>query len=196
MNDAPRQWWNKIDKALRGYGMIPTRADRCTYVLYEPARAAGVKTRDTGLCRTSDKYNDLSTVEKAMDYLTDPIAGSPAKGMKTVGVICLHVDDLFITGGTELERRVLSRLRKDFQVGSEGKNDVIFCGQYVRWSADHSHIEVEQYKAVEELREIDFDRTLGDAVAASPSLHTAYRSVLGSLNWLQSRTQFLSLIHI
>ena len=190
MNDAPRQWWNKIDKALRGYGMIPTRADRCTYVLYEPARTAGVKTRDTGLCRTSDKYNDLSTVEKAMDYLTDPIAGSPAKGMKTVGVICLHVDDLFITGGTELERRVLSRLRKDFQVGSEGKNDVIFCGQYVRWSADHSHIEVEQYKAVEELREIDFDKTLGDAVAASPSLHTAYRSVLGSLNWLQSRTQF------
>ena len=34
MNDAPRRWWNILDKALRTYGMIPTRADRCCYVLY------------------------------------------------------------------------------------------------------------------------------------------------------------------
>ena len=34
LNDAPRLWWNKLDKALRGYGLIPIRADRCCYVLY------------------------------------------------------------------------------------------------------------------------------------------------------------------
>ena len=34
MNDAPRRWWNILDKALSGYGMVPTRADRCCYVLY------------------------------------------------------------------------------------------------------------------------------------------------------------------
>ena len=34
VNDAPRRWWNILDKALRTYGMIPTRADRCVYVLY------------------------------------------------------------------------------------------------------------------------------------------------------------------
>ena len=33
MNDAPRRWWNILDKALRTYGMVPTRADRCCYVL-------------------------------------------------------------------------------------------------------------------------------------------------------------------
>ena len=33
MNDAHRRWWNILDKALRTYGMIPTRADRCCYVL-------------------------------------------------------------------------------------------------------------------------------------------------------------------
>ena len=31
MNDAHRRWWNK---ALLKYGMVPTRADRCCYVLY------------------------------------------------------------------------------------------------------------------------------------------------------------------
>ena len=34
MNDAPRRWWNILDKALRSYGMVPTRGDRCCYVLY------------------------------------------------------------------------------------------------------------------------------------------------------------------
>ena len=34
MNDAPRRLWNILDKAPRTYGMIPTRADRCCYVLY------------------------------------------------------------------------------------------------------------------------------------------------------------------
>ena len=34
MNDVSRRWWNILDKALRGYGMIPTQADRCCYMLY------------------------------------------------------------------------------------------------------------------------------------------------------------------
>ena len=34
MNDAPRRLWNILDKALRSYGMVPTRVDRCYYVLY------------------------------------------------------------------------------------------------------------------------------------------------------------------
>ena len=34
LNDAPRLWWNKLDRKLRGYGLVPTRADRCCYVLY------------------------------------------------------------------------------------------------------------------------------------------------------------------
>ena len=33
MNDAPRCLWNILDNALCSYGMVPTRADRCCYVL-------------------------------------------------------------------------------------------------------------------------------------------------------------------
>ena len=34
LNDAPRTLWNILDSALRSYGLVPTRADRCTYVCY------------------------------------------------------------------------------------------------------------------------------------------------------------------
>ena len=35
LNDAPRRWWNRLDKFLRSVGLEPTRADRCTYVAYD-----------------------------------------------------------------------------------------------------------------------------------------------------------------
>ena len=35
LNDAPRRWWNRLDKFLRAVGLEPTRADRCTYVAYD-----------------------------------------------------------------------------------------------------------------------------------------------------------------
>ena len=34
LNDAPRRWWNRLDKFLVSIGLEPTRADRCTYVGY------------------------------------------------------------------------------------------------------------------------------------------------------------------
>ena len=30
LNHAPRRWWQVVDKALLSYGLVPTRADRCT----------------------------------------------------------------------------------------------------------------------------------------------------------------------
>ena len=35
--DAPRRWWNRLDKFLISLGIHPTRADRCTYVCYDGA---------------------------------------------------------------------------------------------------------------------------------------------------------------
>ena len=42
------------------------------------------------------------------------------------------IDGLFGTGGTEMEQRVLARLREDFQVGSEDRNDVTITRQRIR----------------------------------------------------------------
>ena len=45
--------------------------------------------------------------------------GSPATGKSVAGIISLFINDLFGTGENEMKQRVLARLRKDFQVGSE-----------------------------------------------------------------------------
>ena len=66
----------------------------------------------------------------------DPFAGSPAAGKSVAGIINLFVDDLFGTSEIEMEHRVPSRLRKDFQVGSEDWNDVALTGQRIRWTQD------------------------------------------------------------
>ena len=51
-------------------------------------------------------------------------------------------------------------------------------------------INVHQNVAIDELQEITFHKHLKDDTPLTPQMHTAYRSVLGQINWLQSRTQF------
>lgn len=40
LNDAPRLWWNRLDKVLQVYGLDTARADRCCYVRYKPKTLA------------------------------------------------------------------------------------------------------------------------------------------------------------
>ena len=111
-----------------------------------------------------------------------------------------------MAGDKNFENVVLKGLRRDFSVGSEDKNDVMFVGQRIRWvnksgtgsaSAETGskkftgpHIKIDQSLAIDDLEEMVFDKSLKDNIECNPVLHTAYRSVLGKINWLQSRTQF------
>ena len=104
----------------------------------------------------------------------------------------LHVDDLYKAGSSEFEKRVLSNIRKDFNVGGEDKNDIMFVGQRIKWKQHGKHVHFiswDQKLAIDQLEEIKVDKQMKDNVLCSPSMHTAYRSVLGQLNWLQRRTQ-------
>ena len=192
LNDAPRRWFNVVDTSLRSYGCEPTRGDRCTYVLYSQTRT--LQSPNTG---ANDKPSDIVTSPgTALDKLLDPFKGNNSRGRKPCGIISLHVDDLFMAGDYEFAKRVLEKLRNDYEVGSEDKNDVKFVGQRIRWVKDdatqQAHIEVSQQLAVDDLHEIVFEKSLKDNIACTPYLHTEYRSVLGMINWLQSRTQFQS----
>ena len=105
LNDAPRRWWNEIDKSLRSYGLVPTRADRCCYVLHH-------KTPKNPSSVPAPQSTAQDTLTTAIDLLTDPIHGSPSLNKTTSGVVCLHVDDLFMTGDDEFIQRVYNRLIK------------------------------------------------------------------------------------
>ena len=81
MNDAPRRWWNILDKALRNYGMIPTRADRCYYVLYslQSRKQAwehwiqGTTAQENGTKMPSLIHVSKSEMESAFEKTLDPI---------------------------------------------------------------------------------------------------------------------------
>ena len=114
--------------------MVPTRADRCTYVLHSDSCATRVGVSATGQSARPKERKvhfqestlsvqphdplDLATLEKAMEHLVDPVTGSPSLNRKVIGVLRLHVDDLFMSGNDEFHRRVVEGLRRDFQVGS------------------------------------------------------------------------------
>ena len=68
----------------------------------------------------------------------------------------------------------------------------MFVGQRVRWCKDkhgRDYIGVNQNLAIDELEEIPLQRGEDSDKPCTPTMHTAYRSVLGQINWLQSRTQ-------
>ena len=92
----------------------------------------------------------LDNVNKAIDYLTDPIASSPGLNRKTLGVLCLHVDDLFLTGNKKFVDIVIAGLRREFQIGSQDQNNVEFVGQRTRWicndpEAGRPYVSVDQH---------------------------------------------------
>ena len=182
LNDAPRRWWNILDSALRSYGLLPTRADRCTYVYYG-------KQLPKSLPISKKKSSKTFDLEGAVDYLMEPVSSN----RQVHGALSLHVDGLLMTGDDVFEKEIMGRLCKDFQVGSEDKNDCLFVGQRIQWKHDDKHgwyINVHQNVAIDELQEITFDKHLKDDTPLTPQMHTAYRSVLGQTNWIQSRTQF------
>ena len=83
-----------------------------------------------------------------------------------------------------MEQRVLSRLRKDFQVGSEDWIDVTFTRQRIRWTKDSqsgSCTEVSQQKDIDELKEIPGNTK--EDLHCTPAMHTRYRGLLGQINW-------------
>ena len=141
----------------------------------------------------------LAEIDETIEYMLDPISGSAARGKVVLGIVCIHVDDCFCSGGPEFYRRIIQGIKKDFEIGSEDLNDVMYCGQRVRWvdkDKDSGYITVDQDLKVEELSEI----TIPDEVknkgpphttfVVGTELHSAFRSLLGKINWLQNRTRY------
>ena len=88
-------------------------------------------------------------VEELLEHFMDPVNGSSAKGRKSIGMCCLHVDDLFITGTPDFLEKFKKVVKSQFKIGHEDVNDLMFTGQRVKWVIDEksqkkSHTTVEQ----------------------------------------------------
>ena len=75
------------------YGLAPSRADRCTYILYDKTSSKNSQYRYHGP-RNTDKVS----LQEVLDRLLDPVFQNNAQGRKVDGFVCLHVDRLVFGG--------------------------------------------------------------------------------------------------
>ena len=134
LNDAPRLWWNRLDQSLRSYGLRPTRADRCCYVLYsdastrksyisseatlaQPAPAIWEATLQSEVANTlkatlqSNSQERPLDIDGALELLLDPITGSQSKGKTVDGILTIYVDDAFFFGNAKFHKTVIDSLK-------------------------------------------------------------------------------------
>ena len=132
-------------------------------------------------------------MDTAFEKTLDPIEGSPTTGKSVAGIINLFVCGLFGTGGNEMEERVLTRLRKDFQVGSEDWNDVTFTGQRIRCTQDFIKLD-RTMKLVKKRPMRNWRRSQRNETRKKISTVllqcTQCTEAFRDKNWLQGRTQF------
>ena len=76
MNDAPRRWWNRLDKSLQSYSLIQTRVDSCCYDKYEevPAPAGPASARARRLGTRLRDFVARGEVDKSLHELPQVIA--------------------------------------------------------------------------------------------------------------------------
>merc|ERR1711953_211796 len=194
LKDAPRLWWNRLDKTFRTLGMTPTRADRCCYVMYKDQLATKGGTHEvvktTKLDVSNRQYKRVerklrqstgdNALDEALELLLDPVTGSPAHGREVVGILLIHVDDSFFTGTPEFMKFLVHEIGKEYKIGSEDWNDIMFCGQRTKWVYDEhgkkSHIDVDQERGIDDLAEVIYDKKLDPDLACDADLHHQFRS--------------------
>ena len=123
-------------------------------------KGAEIKTRSSRHC----PFDVSDRISQVIDSMTVPITGSPAHGKTVSGIICLRVVDLFCVGDQEFYQHVISSIQTDFQIGSEGANNVLFARQRVCWKAadSNSNIQVDQERSLEELGLMELGESLPD----------------------------------
>ena len=70
-------------------------------------------------------------VEELLEHFMDPVHGSNSKNRSPIGMCCLHVDDLFVTGNDIFLKQFKDIVKSQFKIGHEDTNDLMFTGQRV-----------------------------------------------------------------
>ena len=92
-------------------------------------------------------------------------------------------------------------MKSQFKIGHEDTNDLMFTGQRAAWKMQEKtkkkeYISVEQSLCVQELTEIIIPKGLKDEDKCDKDMHTAFRSLLGSINWFTIQNTIPSMLPI
>ena len=169
LNDAPNRWWHISDKALRPYGCAPTRAYRFCCVVY--AQDDGIFSGAIVHWHRKFRHDAKGDAERiqhitmrvhaqAMGHLVGPASGSPTRDTHVVGIVCIHVDDLFMSGNNEFQEMSLTPYDVISKLGMRTRM-ALFVGQFVRWHIDGTNgpfIRVCQDLRIDKLEDVPIGR--------------------------------------
>ena len=64
-------------------------------------------------------------VEELLEHFMDPVHGSNSKNRSPIGMCCLHVNDLFVTGNDIFLKQFKEIVKSQFKIGHEDTNDLM-----------------------------------------------------------------------
>ena len=130
-----------------------------------------------------DRLLELGMVRSALDHAVFTFSYKNT----TIGLICVHVDDILYCGTDLFFRLVIENLGKTFQFGSESIQDFTYCG--IQLSKIENGISLSQEKYIESLKEIVVPRIRSQNDLLSNTEYSEFRTVLGNLSWLAVTTR-------
>ena len=114
---------------------------------------------------------------------TDPAMFYLHKGDKLSGIVCCHADD-FLHAGEEHFDNIMISLRKRFVAGKVEERNYNYIG--FRITQDKNGITLDQSRYVENIenKAIDPKRALDKHDLLTLEQQTAYRQLIGQINWV------------
>ena len=108
------------------------------------------------------------------------------------GWVAVHVDDIFVAGTDSLTSSVLQALRGVFSVGSEKREEYVFCGVHLECKRDDDgnliEVTLDQKKYIDEIAEISLKESTGRGRLLNAKETTLYRGLIGALSWCTGQT--------
>ena len=105
------------------------------------------------------------------------------KDLRTLGLLCIHVDDILYASSNAFRRDIIDRLQADFTFGSHEVHDFKYCGTSISRLEDKS-IAISQYNYISSLNRLDIPRSKHPDASLNAEEYTAFRHLLGCLMWI------------
>eukprot|EP00971_Amphidinium_carterae_P199340 3955818-Amphidinium_carterae.2 len=159
--DAPRRWYKRLVRILCSLGFQQSEHDPCLLALYHDEHYF------------KHKHNIKNHSEHT----------------NLIGLVCLHVDDLLISGSGCQWDDVMVKLKSQFQFGSDQQNKFTYTGVDIVMDTEAGIATLSQNNYSESLQELQVPRGHTDADPISNASMSLIKQTLGELQWLSSQSR-------
>ena len=109
------------------------------------------------------------------------------------GWAAVHVNDISIAGTDSVISSVLEALHSVFSVGSEKREEYVFCGVHLECKRDDDgnliEITLDQQKYIDEIAEISLEESTDRGRLLNAKETTLHRGLIGALSWCTGQTR-------